>query len=175
MLAVQLGLLGEPRGEIRPRSRITRGARIPGVACIICHVTLRGRIPRPGYPETPTSPGEHLKKARLDRGLRQRRAAAEIGCSTTSLATWETGCASPDVRFWPAILRFLGYDPRPEPAGFGGRIRAAREAEGLSKRELARRLGLDSGTVGAWERRAARRPAPRIRRIFERWLASRER
>ena len=45
-----------------------------------------------------------------------------------------------------------GYDPRPEPAGVGGQIRAARETEGLSERELAHRLGLDPGTVAAWER-----------------------
>ncbi len=98
--------------------------------------------------------------------------AAEIGCSTASLAKWETGAATPDVRFWPKILAFLGYDPRPEPEGFAGRIRAAREAKGLSKRELGGRLGLDPGTVGAWERGELRRPHPRMRRIFERWIAS---
>jgi ribosome-binding protein aMBF1 (putative translation factor) len=32
-----------------------------------------------------------------------------------------------------------------------GRIRAAREAQGLSERELACRLGLKAGTVTAWE------------------------
>jgi helix-turn-helix protein len=74
--------------------------------------------------------------------------------------------------FLAAILRFLGYDPRPEPETLGGRIRAAREAEGLSEEALARQLGLDPGTVAAWERDEVRRPYPRSRRIFERWLAS---
>jgi ribosome-binding protein aMBF1 (putative translation factor) len=60
--------------------------------------------------------------------------------------------------------------PGPSPA-FGGRIRAAREAEGLSERELARTLGLDPGTVGAWEGDQVSRPYPRIRRLFERYLA----
>jgi len=116
--------------------------------------------------------GEHLKKARLDRGIRQRDAARSIGCRPAALGSWESGRVAPDVRFWPAILAYLGYDPRPEPAGFGGRIRAEREAEGLSDRELARKLGLDPGTVGAWEREEVSRPYPRIRRVFERWLAS---
>jgi len=36
---------------------------------------------------------------------------------------------TPEPRYLAGILRFLGYDPRPEPATFGGRLRAAREAE----------------------------------------------
>jgi transcriptional regulator with XRE-family HTH domain len=116
--------------------------------------------------------GEHLKRARLERGIQQRDAAREIGCDPGTLLNWEKGRVVPDVRFWPKILRFLGYDPRPEPEGFGGRIRAGREAEGLSEEALARRLGLDPGTVGAWEREEVGRPYPRIRRLFERWLAS---
>jgi transcriptional regulator with XRE-family HTH domain len=108
----------------------------------------------------------------LDRGLWQKHVAQEIGCSKASLLNWEKGRAEPELRFLPAILRYLGYDPRPEPATFGGRIRAAREAAGLSERELARRLGLDPGTLAAWERDEVRRPYPRIRRVFEGWLAS---
>ena len=115
--------------------------------------------------------GEHLKKARLDRGIQQKDAAREIGCDPASLLNWEKGRSAPDVRFWPAILRFLGYDPRPEPETLGGRLRAAREAEGLSEEALARRLGLDPGTLAAWERDQVRRPYPRIRRVFERYLA----
>ena len=118
--------------------------------------------------------GEHLKKARLDRGMQQKEAAPEIGCDPASLLYWEKGRAAPEVRFWPAILRYLGYDPRPAPEGFGGRLRAAREAEGLSERELARRLGLDPGTLAAWERGKVRRPYPRIREVFERYLVSRK-
>jgi transcriptional regulator with XRE-family HTH domain len=135
-------------------------------------LTLRGRILRPGYPETPHTLGEHLKKARLDRGIEQKDAARAMGCDPGTLANWEKGRVSPDVRFWPAILAFLGYDPRPEPQTLGGRIRAARMAEGLSERELARKLGLDPGTVAAWERDEVSRPYPRICRVFERWLGS---
>jgi DNA-binding XRE family transcriptional regulator len=88
------------------------------------------------------------------------------------LLNWEKGRAEPELRFLPAILVFLGYDPRPEPATFGGRLRAAREAAGLSEEALARKLGLDPGTVAAWERDEVSRPYPRIRAVLERWLAS---
>jgi transcriptional regulator with XRE-family HTH domain len=97
--------------------------------------------------------------------------AEAIGCHLSSLLNWEKGRAVPELRFLPAILRFLGYDPRPAADTFGGRIRAAREGAGLSERELARRLGLDPGTVAAWERDEVRRPFPRIRRVFEQYVA----
>lgn len=73
--------------------------------------------------------GEHLRQVRLDRGLSQRRVAREIGCHHTSLLNWERGRREPELRYLPGILRFLGYDPRPEPLTFGGRLRAAREGE----------------------------------------------
>jgi hypothetical protein len=41
--------------------------------------------------------------------------SAEVGCSKASLLNWERGRAEPELRFLPAILRFLGYDPRQEP------------------------------------------------------------
>ena len=116
-------------------------------------IRLRGRIPRPiCHSISPHPFADHLKSVRLDRGIPQKDAARAIGCGPLTFLNWEKGRVAPDVRFWPAILRFLGYDPRPEPAAFGGQIRAAREAEGLSERELARKLGLAPDTLSAWER-----------------------
>jgi transcriptional regulator with XRE-family HTH domain len=121
--------------------------RIPRGAFISCHVTLRGRKSRPGYPEHPRSLGEHLVKARMDRHLRRGEVARAIGCSKSGLRNWEQGRAEPEIRFLPAILALLGYDPRPEPEGFGGRLKRAREAEGLSQEALARRLQVDESTI----------------------------
>jgi hypothetical protein len=39
--------------------------------------------------------------------------------------------------------------PRPEPEGLGGRLKRAREDEGLTERDLAHLLGLDSSTASA--------------------------
>jgi transcriptional regulator with XRE-family HTH domain len=41
--------------------------------------------------------GEHLKRARLDRGIRQKKAARSIGCRPATLGTWEKGRVAPDV------------------------------------------------------------------------------
>jgi hypothetical protein len=81
-----------------------------------CRITLRGRKSKPGHPEDPKTLGEHLRRARLDRGLLQRQVAEAIGCHHASLHNWKRGRREPEPRFLPGILRFLGYDPRPEPA-----------------------------------------------------------
>jgi transcriptional regulator with XRE-family HTH domain len=136
----------------------------------LCNVTLRGRKSRHGYPEEPSTIGEHIKRRRLDRGLLQRDIAVEIGCSEASLLNWERGRAEPEVRFIPSVLRFLGYDPRPAPLSFGERIKRKREGQGISQRELARRLDVDQATVWAWETGQVRRLYPRLIRLFEEYL-----
>lgn len=44
---------------------------------------------------------------------------------------WEKGRVAPEVRFWPAIVRFLGYDPGPSPQALAGGSEPPREAEDL--------------------------------------------
>lgn len=76
---------------------------------------MRGRKPRPGYPEEPKTIGEHLKRRRLDRGLRQKDVARELGVDFKIYENWEQEKYEPEDRFFPAIIRFLGYDPSPAP------------------------------------------------------------
>jgi transcriptional regulator with XRE-family HTH domain len=118
----------------------------------------------------PSTIGEHLKKRRLDLGLRQHDIAVLLGVCKGTLENWEQGLNEPEVRFLPAIIGFVGYDPNPEPETFAERIRAARRREGLSQRELARKLGLDPTTVQAWEAGEVRKPYPRFSRLFEEYV-----
>lgn len=92
-------------------------------------------------------------------GLLQRDVAAALGASKASVHNWERGHADVDVRFIPAIIRFLGYDPIPEPidGSTGGRLAAARLRLGLSQAALGELLGLDESTVGEVERGVVRR------------------
>jgi len=92
--------------------------------------------------------------------LWQKQVAKEIGCSKASLTNWEKGHAEPELRFLPAILRFLGYDPRPEPTTFGDRLKHAREGRGFSQAALAEALVVDEGTLRGWEL-GAHRPGRR--------------
>ena len=110
---------------------------------------------------------------RLDRGLWQKDVAREIGCSKASLLNWERGRAEPELRFLPAILRFLGYDPTPpDPTlSIGERLLATRRARGLSRKKVATLLGIDESTLWKWEERGEQaRPARRVLRAVEEFL-----
>ena len=72
-----------------------------------CCLSLRAPKPKPdGYTEHPETLGEHLRKRRMDLGLFQRQAAAEIGVSTATLWNWSTATATRPFatgpRSWPS-------------------------------------------------------------------------
>ena len=68
------------------------------------------------------------------------------------MLNWENGKTKPAVRYYPAIIRFPGYNPLP-PAGttFPKRLKAARKARGLSWKRLAKELGVWETTARDWE------------------------
>jgi transcriptional regulator with XRE-family HTH domain len=139
-----------------------------------CHLTRTETAPC--YPEEPQSLGEHLKRRRLDLGLIQKEVAKEIRVSKATLFNWEKGRSEPEIRFYPAIIRFLGYDPTAPTAAdpalsLGERLRVTRRARGLSQEALARLLGIDPTTVRDLEERGEQgRPAGPCggRGVFER-------
>jgi transcriptional regulator with XRE-family HTH domain len=118
-----------------------------------CHRVLTSEKPRQrGYPEEPRTLGEHLKRRRLDLRLRQCDVAAELAVTAQTVSHWESGKHPPPVRLIPGIQTFLGFCPF-DPAGtFGLRLRAAREAQGLSRRRAAALVGVDEATVARAER-----------------------
>jgi transcriptional regulator with XRE-family HTH domain len=130
---------------------------------------LRLRAPRipplpRGYPKNPTTLGEHLRRRRLDLGLRQRDLARRLRVTEETLGLWERGLAQPLARHYGAITRFLGYDPTPAGTDLTGRLNAVRRRLGLTLKELAGRTGFDEGSLTRWLNRS-RRPS--------RWMAGR--
>jgi transcriptional regulator with XRE-family HTH domain len=117
-----------------------------------CHFKLTASKPRSAaYPKELKGLGEHLRKRRLDLGLLQREVAERLGADLKTIANWEGQRSEPTFRHFPALLAFLGYDPRPEGRTFGERLYRARTARGLSHRDLARLIGVDESTVWKWE------------------------
>lgn len=55
----------------------------------------------------------------------------------------------------------------PETDGVGRRLRTARRGEGLTQKQLADELGVESITVSRWEREVTSPSLPRLRRIAE--------
>jgi len=123
------------------------------VALPFCHVQLTSCKPLPSaYPRELNTLGDHLLKRRLDLGLLQREVADRLRVNAITVSNWETNRTSPQLRFIPRIIAFLGYSPYcPQPAPPGNRIRAQRRSLGLSQKELAHRLGIDPSTLRRWE------------------------
>lgn len=89
----------------------------------------------------------------MDLGLRQSDVARRLGAYTSTVNTWENHHFTPDVRFVPKIIEFLGYAPcGAPPTTFSARLKAARTGAGLTRRQLAAKIGVHPGTVAKWER-----------------------
>jgi transcriptional regulator with XRE-family HTH domain len=69
----------------------------------------------------------------------------------------------------PAIIRFLGYNPVPEAETLAGRITHWRVSQGISRKKLAKKLGVDESTLARWER-GDRAPTGLYRKLVENLL-----
>ena len=119
------------------------------------HLQLRAQKPSPlPYPAQLNTLGDHLRKRRLDLGLTQRDVANKLGVTECTIWNWEANYSSPQLRFIPKVVAFLGYDPYCiRSHSLGERLREYRRRMGLSQKALAHRLGVDPSTLGKWERR----------------------
>lgn len=133
-------------------TRIQRGARIRPV--YIARVSLpnyrwslNATRPKPGYPKTLKSLGDHLKVRRLDLGLTQKEAAVRLAVDPDTVRDWEIGRSSIEVRSYPAVIEFLGYNPLPKAMTPGESIRHERMTRGWSRRKLALVARVDEATV----------------------------
>jgi DNA-binding XRE family transcriptional regulator len=127
---------------------------------------LTAARPIPGYPEHLEHLGDHIFTRRLDLGLTRKHAATVLGTNGWTLKHWEENLKSRiEVRLYPAILSFLGYNPMPAATTRGEAIRRERVGRGWSRKHVAQVAGVDEATVRRLEAdvpRTARRPASRV-------------
>ena len=67
---------------------------------------------------------------------------------TTSVFNWEANTSQPDLRYMPAVIRLLGYNPLPEAKTVGEQLVRHRTSLGVTQNDAARRIGRGSGHVG---------------------------
>lgn len=106
----------------------------------------------------------------MDLGLTQAAMAAKIGVIEASIWNWETGRTEPELRFLPAILGFLGDDPRPTPQTIGEKLIAYRSGKGWARPKLAAVLIVDPSTLARWER-GERQPQRTYRELIDALMA----
>jgi transcriptional regulator with XRE-family HTH domain len=117
-----------------------------------CHAELRASKPKPeGYPNEINTLGDHIRTRRLDLKLLQKQVADQIGVHEQTITGWERNATVPEVRYIPAIIQFLGFNPLPEASSLPGHLATARRALGLSQRKMAGKLGVDPATLMGWE------------------------
>jgi site-specific DNA recombinase len=109
-----------------------------------------GRVIR--IPTEPHSIGDHIRTRRLGLKMFQREVAEQLGVNKISVFNWETNTSTPEIRYMPAIIDFLGYDPLPQANTVAEQLVRQRTSLGLSQKESAERLGVDPGTLAKWER-----------------------
>ncbi|NJO32214.1 MAG: helix-turn-helix domain-containing protein [Rhodospirillales bacterium] len=74
-----------------------------------------------------------------------------MGVNVWTYLNWETDQTAPCVAYMPLVVRYLGDDPFGRAETFGGWVRAARRRRGWTRRELGKRLALNSSTIKQWE------------------------
>ena len=122
------------------------------VALPFCHFELLAARRKPSqYPKQINSLGDHIRARRLDLNLLQKQVADQIGVHEMTITLWEGNATIPEVRYIPAIIQFLGYNPLPVASSLPERLAIARKTHGLSQRKMAQKLGVDPATLMGWE------------------------
>lgn len=93
--------------------------------------------------------------------------AKALRVDSMSLVNWEKNRTKICVRFVPAMIEWLGYDPLPLASSFGEWIAIERTRRGLARRVLAAALGWDEATLGAYEEGGRAPDARRLAQLCE--------
>jgi transcriptional regulator with XRE-family HTH domain len=119
----------------------------------------------------PSTLGEHLRRVRLERGLRQVDLAEILQVTPSTVVHWEQGSTSPLPSDGPVIATFLGHLPA-MGNGLSGRMLRFRFAKGLTQRAAAELAGVSEDGWRAWEGGAA--PTAKKLALVERALRDAE-
>lgn len=94
-----------------------------------------------------------MRQKRIFLELHQGQVGNSIGVDKATIFNWENGKSAPAIKHYPAIVRFLGYDPGLRKARtIPVLLKAKRRKLGLSQEQLARQLKVDPCTISNWER-----------------------
>lgn len=77
----------------------------------------------------------------------QKEVAKRLRIDDASYMHWERGTRTPSITMLPRLIQFLGYDPFPESMTAGDEIVAKRRRHGISRKSLAKEIGIDESTL----------------------------
>jgi len=106
--------------------------------------------------------GDHIRKKRIQSGLLQKHVAARLRVIEQSVTNWENNNAQPQLKHYPAIIAFLGYNPLELPiVTFAQSLRQYRLRHGLSIERMGALIGVNASTILSWEK-GEHVPRPRL-------------
>src|SRR5207253_1033043 len=99
----------------------------------------------------------------------QKCVAEQICVTESSIWNWENNESQPALRFLPAVIRFLGYNPLPEGDALIEKFTSLRKSLGLTHELVAERLGVDESTIADWEQDRTTPTGP-YRKLIQRFV-----
>jgi DNA-binding XRE family transcriptional regulator len=97
--------------------------------------------------------GAHIRKKRIESGLLQKDVADILHISIDTITGWENNRSQPQLKHYPAVIAFLGYNPLETPMlSFAQSIRQYRLRHGLSIARMGRLVGVNGSTILSWEK-----------------------
>lgn len=89
----------------------------------------------------------------MDLRLLQKDVATIFNVSEDCITYWENNRNKPQIKYYPYIIKFLGYYPfRLDLSTFTGRIEAFRYLNGLSQKQFAISIKINPRTAHQWEK-----------------------
>jgi len=114
----------------------------------------------PLYPKTPENLGELIRKARLEKKMKEKELASLLKVNPTTIENWEIHNIIPSMRYLSKLEHILdiripaslsnSYCLK-NPTTLGGKIKEKRLQLRLSQRELAEKLEVSADTIADWE------------------------
>lgn len=104
------------------------------------------------YPKELNTLGDHIRIKRLDLDLEQKEVALLFKINHETIKNWENNNTKPGIKYYPAIMNFLGYCPYVRPETWGEELKLHRIHQGLSHRRLSKIIDVDPCTIGYWEK-----------------------
>jgi transcriptional regulator with XRE-family HTH domain len=127
-----------------------------------------------GYPGNLNHIGDHIKAKRLNGRLQVKELAKILNITPATLINWEQGNNKPTTTHNKAVINFLGYCPLPTTLklikSIGQQVRLKRMYEGLTAKQLARIIGIDTTTILRWESRDTNPTCEKICKCFVLYL-----
>jgi DNA-binding XRE family transcriptional regulator len=104
------------------------------------------------YPLEPKTLGDVIRRKRIEKNLLQKDVAKIIVVTEESIYNWENNHSKPQVKFYPAIKKFINEEVEQINSGsLSEQIKLYRIQKGLSAKRFGKIVKVNASTILSWE------------------------